>query len=144
MNMTPPTNQKYFCSSIGLLNYYRDMWAKWSHLLQALTVLMSNKLKCKWTNVEQKVFNEIKQIVTCDALLIYPDFNKCFDIHADASEFQLGEVISQDGKRIVFYSRKLTNPQQQYTVTETELLSIVETLKEFCKNVLGKKIIYRP
>ena len=116
------------------------MWAKWSHLLQALTVLMSNKLKCKWTNVEQKVFNEIKQIVTCDALLIYPDFNKCFDIHADASEFQLGEVISQDGKRIVFYSRKLTNPQQQYTVTETELLSIVETLKEFCKNVLGKKL----
>ena len=45
---------------------------------------MSNKLKCKWTNVEQKVFNEIKQIVTCDTLLIYRDFNKRFDIHMDA------------------------------------------------------------
>ena len=72
---------------------------------------MSKKSKFKWTNVEQKVLNDIKRIVTCDALIIYLDFNKSFDIHTDASEFQLGEVIRQDGKRIFFYSPKLTNLQ---------------------------------
>ena len=49
----------------------------------------------------------------------------------DASHLQLGAVISQDNKPIAFYSRKLNPAQQRYTTTERELLSIVETLKEF-------------
>ena len=64
------------------------------------------------------MFDEIKQIVTRDALIIYPYLNKRFDINTDASEFQIGEVISQDVKPIVFYSRKPTNLQQWYTWTE--------------------------
>ena len=47
----------------------------------------------------------------------------------DASEFKLGAVIIPYGKPISFYSRKLTGPQQRYTVTEKVMLSIVNTLK---------------
>ena len=57
------------------------------------------------------MFDEIKQIVARDTLLIYPDFNKRYDIHMGDSEYQLGAVIVQDGKPIAFYSRKLTGPQ---------------------------------
>ena len=60
----------------------------------------------------------------------------------DASEFQLGSVISEYCKPIAFYSRKLTGLQTRYTVTEKELLSIVETLKEICLILLGKKLKY--
>jgi RNase H-like domain found in reverse transcriptase len=42
------------------------------------------------------------------ALLIIPVFNKVFDRHADASDYQLGSVISQEGHPIAFYSGKLT------------------------------------
>ena len=49
-------------------------------------------------------------------------------------------MIIQTGKLTTFYSRKLTKPQQQYTVTEKELHSIVETLKEFRTILLGQKI----
>ena len=71
------------------------MWAKWSHLLQPLTAFTSNKVKFKLTVFKQKLFDEIKRIVARDDLLIYPDFNKRFDIHTDASEFQLGAVLRQ-------------------------------------------------
>ena len=64
-------------------------------------------------------------------MLAYPDFSKRFDIHTDSSDYQLGAVISQEGKPIAFYSRKLSGAQTRYTVTEKELLSIVEVLKEF-------------
>ena len=61
------------------------MWSKRPHLLQPLTALMSKKVKFKWKVVKQKSLDEIKQIVACDTLLIYPEFNTHLDIHTDAS-----------------------------------------------------------
>ena len=70
----------------------------------------------------------------------YPDFNAPFEIHTDTSKLQLGAVISQKGKPIAFYSRKMNTSQQNYTTTEKELLSIVKTLKEFRNILLGHHI----
>ena len=73
-------------------------------------------------------------------MLTYPDFSKPFQIYTDASEYQLGGVIMQDGKPIAFFTRKLTKAQKNYTVAEKELLGIVETLKEFRTILLGQTL----
>ena len=73
-------------------------------------------------------------------MLAYPDFTKEFLIYTDASSRQLGSVIVQNNRPLAFFSRKLTKAQMNYTVTELELLSIVETLKEFRTILLGQKI----
>jgi hypothetical protein len=62
-------------------------------------------------------------------------------VYTDASNNQLGEVIMQEGKPLAFYSRKLSSAQTRYTTGEQELLSIVETLKEFRNILLGQKVI---
>ena len=69
------------------------MWARRSHLLHPLTALTPNKVKFKWTDMEQKAFDEIKQAVAQDTLLPYLDFNKRFNIYINASDDQLGAVI---------------------------------------------------
>jgi hypothetical protein len=74
-------------------------------------------------------------------VLIFPDFNKVFEIHTDVSNYQLGLVISQDQKPIAFYSKNLSATQRNYTVGEREMISIVETLNEFCTMLLGHKLI---
>jgi len=81
-----------------------------------------------------------KRIIAKETLLAYPDFNKPLQIYADASHYQLGAVVSQDGKPIAFYSRQLNPAQTCYTTTERELLSIVETLKEYRNILLGQEI----
>ena len=78
------------------------MWYKRSHLLQPLTAITSTKINFKWTDIEKKVFDEIKRIVVLKTLLIYLYFNKWFDIHADASDFQLVAVIRQYEKPVAF------------------------------------------
>ena len=103
--------------------------------------LTSANVKFEWTNVEQMAFNKIKQIVRCETLLSYPDFTLPFEIHTDVSHTQLGVVISQNDKPIAFYSRKCQPAQRQYTTTECELLSIIETLKEFKNILLGQQIV---
>ena len=83
----------------------------------------------------------MKKIACREVLLAFPDFSKPFVIHADASHTQVGVFISQDDKPITFYSRKHNPAQTRYATTERELLSIVETLKEFRNILLGYRSI---
>ena len=127
--MGSPTFRKESLRFIGVINYYRDMWPRGSHTLAPLTKIIPNKVNVLWAEVEQDNFNKITRILARDTLLTYPNFNETFKIHTNASAFQLGAVIIQKGKPIVFYSRKLTDDQMRYTVTERKLINIVETLK---------------
>jgi hypothetical protein len=86
------------------------------------------------------LFRKIKELLSKEVLLTYPNFNEPFDVHTDASDLQLGAVISQKGVPIAFYSRKLNKVQRNYTTTERELLAIVETLKEYRNILLGQQI----
>ena len=81
------------CAFIGIVNYYKNTWAKRSYLLHPLTALTPNKVKLKWNDVEQKVFDDIKCAVSQDTLLAYPDFNGRFDIYTYDSDYQLVAVI---------------------------------------------------
>ena len=61
-------------------------------------------------------------------------------MHTDASDKQLGAVISQNNKPIAFFSQRLTKLQRNYTTSEKELLSIVECLKQFRNILFGYEI----
>ena len=63
--------------------------------------------------------------------MVYPNFSKPFVIHTDTRMVQLGAVLSHDNKPIAIHSKKPKSIQINYATTERELLSIVETLKEF-------------
>ena len=75
-----------------------------------------------------------------DPIGAHPDFSKTFIIHTDASHYQLGAVISQDGEPVAFHSRKLNPAQTRCTATERGLLSVVETLKEHRNVLLGQQM----
>ena len=124
-NMAPPTPQKQVQTFIGVINYYRNMWTRRSHVLAPLTKLTHIKRNFKWMKVEQYDFEEIKRIVARKTLLTYLDFNETFKFHDNASALQLGVVIIQKRKPITFYSRKPTAAPKRYTVTEREILSTV-------------------
>jgi hypothetical protein len=94
-NLMAPKTVKQVRSFLGMVNYYKDMWRHGSHLLAPLTNLTSNKDgtvgkkrgPIKWEKVHQEAFNKIKQAITDDVMLSFPDFNKPFEIHTDASDF---------------------------------------------------------
>ena len=140
-NMKPPTSPKEVRKFIGVINYHQNMWPRHLYTLVPSTILTYSKKKFKWMQVEQYAFKVTKRIVALNTLLTYPDFNETFKIHTNASAFQLGPVIIQKEKHMNFYSEKITDSQQQYKLIDKELISIVETLKEFKTILLGQKLI---
>ena len=55
-NMTPLTSQTEVYYFIVLVNYYHDMCTRCSHTLSPLTKIMPNKVKFKYTKIEQELF----------------------------------------------------------------------------------------
>ena len=160
--LEPPSNVKQLRRVLGIIQYYRDLWARRTDLLAPLTDLVAecgstklNKVRKKdgtprkqpkpwhWDQIHQDAFDEIKKIIARDVILAYPSYDEDepFVIYTDASKRQLGAVITQKNRPLAFFSRKLTQAQQKYSVTDLELLSIVETLKEFKGMLLGQHII---
>ena len=141
LRLNPPKTKRQLRHFLGMVNYYRDMWQKRSHILAPLTGMVSEVATWKWGKEQQQAFEEMKRVISQETLLTFPDFEKPFHIYTDASNYQLGAVIMQNDKPLAFYSRKLNSAQKNYTTGEQELLSIVETLKEFRNILWGQEII---
>jgi hypothetical protein len=141
LKLSPPKTKRQLRHFLGMINYYRDMWQKRSHMVAPLTGLVSPLVKHKWGEEQQKAFDEIKQKVSQETLLAFTDFEKEYDVYTDASNTQLGAVIMQEGKPLAFYSRKLNSAHTLYTTGLQELLSLVDTLIEFRDILLGQQVI---
>jgi hypothetical protein len=143
LNMSPPRNQRDVCRFVGMVNFYRDLYPRRAETLSPLTDLCSKNKKFIWMSVHNDAFNNMKQIMFNDAMLTYPKFDQPFIIYSDSSDNQIGGIMTQDGKPLGFFSKKLNETQKRYPVTEQELLGITETLKYFRYMLSGHRIIVK-
>ncbi len=94
--INPPNNVKELRHFLGMVQYYRDMWAKRSEMLAPLSDLVgecgetktTRKTKVKkklwhWDSIHQTAFDNVKRTIAKEVVLAYPDFTKPFDIYVN-------------------------------------------------------------
>ena len=115
--LTPPQNVKQLRRFLGMVQYYRDIWARRSEMLAPRTNLVSecghnkitraNKTKhpWHWDAVHQNAFDNVKATIARDVTWAYPDCSHGFEIYTNSSKLQLGAVITQNSRPLAFSSR---------------------------------------
>jgi hypothetical protein len=81
-----------------MVQYYRDLWARHSNMLDPLTALVrecgqtkitkskgTKKLPWHWDEVHQRAFDYVKATIAKDVVLAYPDYSEVFEIYTNAS-----------------------------------------------------------
>ena len=119
----PPTNCKQLKRFLGMINFYRDVFKRRSHILSPLNDLAAaiakqkkgetkkKRVAFKMLKVHLDAFKQAKEMIMNEAKLAFPDFTKPFHLYTDASDIQLGATLVQDGKpasRILYKKAQLS------------------------------------
>ena len=141
-------------SFVGLCSYYRRFIKGFATIASPLHRLTEAGVAYDWTEKCQKAFDTLKQAITSDDVMAYPqDKGGTFILDTDASDTGIGGVLSQlqwnetlqaeVERPIVYASKSLTKTQRRYCVTRRELLAVVTFAQQFRHYLLGRKFLIR-
>ncbi|KAL0159166.1 hypothetical protein M9458_042891, partial [Cirrhinus mrigala] len=142
-----PTNIKELQRFLGFANFYRRFIRNFSSIAAPLTSMVkkgSNRLS--WPLAAIKAFELLKKRFTTAPILHHPDPEHEFVVEIDASNTGIGAVLSQRHGNppklfsCAFYSRKLTQAEQNYDVGNRELLAMKAALEEWRHWLEGTKL----
>ena len=142
LNWPPPATVKQIRQFLGLAGFYRQFINNFSGVASPLSSLMKTNTPFVWTSECDKAFNQLKQCISSEPVLMLPREREPFTIHTDASRFAIGGVLMQHNERgdlqpIAFTSRKLQQAETRWATHEQELFAIVHALKQWKHYVLN-------
>ena len=146
IRVPPPKTPKLLYNFLCGVNYYRSLIPNFGKISVQLYHMTESKKNFKWTDETLKTYADLKQKLVEAPILAFPDFSLPFYIECDASDFAIGSQLLQKQGNLLrplgFAGRKLTQTEQNYSVSEKELLAVVYAYDKFYHYVFGRKIIF--
>ena len=137
-------------SFTGFVGYYRKFIPNFSKIARPLNDLLDGKVNPKrankkqfieWGSKQQEAFETLKEALMSTPVLGYPNYEKPFILHTDASLEGLGAVLYQEDnegiKRVISYaSRSLSKSEKNYPAHKLEFLALKWAVSEKFKDYL--------
>jgi len=133
--MPYPTNKRGLQSLLGAINYYRSFVREFAKIADPLYELLRKNAKFEWGIRQSNAVDELKKRLSCTPILKFPDFEKEFILHTDASLTGIGACLMQEHEDVLhpvsFVSKCLTETQRAYSTTKREALALIYGLEQF-------------
>ncbi|GKA08600.1 reverse transcriptase domain-containing protein [Tanacetum coccineum] len=118
-----------------------------SKIARPLTKLLEKYTPFEFNDECQNAFKILKEKLTCAPVIVSLNWSLPFELMCDASDFAVGAILGQKEGRnfhpIYFASKTLNAAQQNYTITEKELMAVVFAFDKFRSYlVLSKTIVH--
>ena len=94
-NMPIPTNPKEVRQVLGLSGYYRKFIPNYGDITRPLTQLTRKETPFIWTSQCQAAFDRLKESLTTEPILSYPDPELPYTLFTDASKYAWSAVLTQ-------------------------------------------------
>lgn len=143
-NYPIPVNVDDVKRFVAMVNYYRRHIKHFAHISKPLNDLTKKGVAFLWTDECQSSFETLRNALTSNNILDYPDFSEenTFHLTSDASGKAIGGVLSNaNGRPVAFASRALNKGELNYSTIEKELLAVVWGVKHFRPYLFGKKFV---
>jgi hypothetical protein len=122
-----PTTATEVRQFLGLCNFSRKSIQGYSQLAAPLNHLLRKGVPWLWTDACQRAFDGLKWAITNAPVLAIPDLSPNspkFRVVCDASKNGVGAVLEQSGRPCAYMSRKFSDAERNYHVTEQELAAV--------------------
>lgn len=135
-----PKLAKDLKSFVATINFYRRFLPNAVEYQSTLTALIpgnkkNDKTPVIWTDEARTAFDKCKTELANTAMLSYPNERNNLILQTDASDNCVGAALNQlvdkELKPLGFYSKKLTDPQKNYSTYDRELTAIFQAIKHF-------------
>ena len=120
-------------SLMGFVNYYRKLTFKLSEAAYPLNQLLKKKKKWEWGQKKEESFQQIIKNVSEESKVRFYDPKLSLTIETDALDHITETTLLQEGEPIAFMSKIMNQAEQNYGVTEKEMLVIIQAVKKWRK-----------
>ena len=139
-----PQNKKDVQRFLGMVNYQARYVPDLSSKTQILRNLTEDKNEFAWGAVEQRAFDELKDVLESTQVLKFYDPGRKIKISSDASSFGLGAVIlqkhSDNWMPVAYASRVMSDAETRYAQIEKEMLAIAFACEHFHQYIFGQSV----
>ena len=129
-----------------MLDLIEDLSKTSQKISKPLSRLLEKDAKFEFDDTCLCAFKEIKSRLVIAPIMATLDGNKEFEIMCDASDYAMGAVLGQRTEKIfraIYYASKTFNEaQENYSITENEMLAMVFACEKFIPYILGSHVIY--
>ncbi|XP_052567398.1 uncharacterized protein LOC128093728 [Culex pipiens pallens] len=132
--MKRPQTIKNVRSFLGTVNFYGKFIPNIADKRKPLNALLKKNVKFIWTEECENAFEELKNYLISEPVLVRPNYNDKFVLTTDASDYAIGAVLTNEKSNdhpIAYASRALIGAERNYFTIEKELLAIVWAVDHF-------------